>query len=340
MPTNAIKSTDKPGINPSGADFESVRALISSESAAVDKLILDRLSSDVALINQLGAYIINAGGKRLRPMIVLLSALASGYKGEKHVLLAAVIEFIHTATLLHDDVVDDSDMRRGRATANELWGNEASVLVGDFLYSRSFEMMVDAGSMRVMDILSHTTNMIAEGEVMQLLNVHEPDISEDQYDQVIRAKTAILFEAAAQIGAVIADQEDDVEQGLAAYGQHLGVAFQLVDDLLDYSSSSETLGKNIGDDLAVGKPTLPLIHAIRHGSASDSEMIREAIRTGGLDRIDDVIAVIESTDSLTYTAQRASAEAELAKQALAPLPDSEYKDAMLTLADFSVQRAY
>ena len=340
MPTNAIKSTDKPGINPSGADFESVRALISSESAAVDKLILDRLSSDVALINQLGAYIINAGGKRLRPMIVLLSALASGYKGEKHVLLAAVIEFIHTATLLHDDVVDDSDMRRGRATANELWGNEASVLVGDFLYSRSFEMMVDAGSMRVMDILSHTTNMIAEGEVMQLLNVHEPDISEDQYDQVIRAKTAILFEAAAQIGAVIADQEDDVEQGLAAYGQHLGVAFQLVDDLLDYSSSSETLGKNIGDDLAEGKPTLPLIHAIRHGSASDSEMIREAIRTGGLDRIDDVIAVIESTDSLTYTAQRASSEAELAKQALAPLPDSEYKDAMLTLADFSVQRAY
>ena len=340
MPTNAIKSTDKPGINPSGADFESVRALISSESAAVDKLILDRLSSDVALINQLGAYIINAGGKRLRPMIVLLSALASGYKGEKHVLLAAVIEFIHTATLLHDDVVDDSDMRRGRATANELWGNEASVLVGDFLYSRSFEMMVDAGSMRVMDILSHTTNMIAEGEVMQLLNVHEPDISEDQYNQVIRAKTAILFEAAAQIGAVIADQEDDVEQGLAAYGQHLGVAFQLVDDLLDYSSSSETLGKNIGDDLAEGKPTLPLIHAIRHGSASDSEMIREAIRTGGLDRIDDVIAVIESTDSLTYTAQCASAEAELAKQALAPLPDSDYKDAMLTLADFSVQRAY
>jgi octaprenyl-diphosphate synthase len=340
MPTNAIKSTDKPGINPSGADFESVRALISSESAAVDKLILDRLSSDVALINQLGAYIINAGGKRLRPMIVLLSALASGYKGEKHVLLAAVIEFIHTATLLHDDVVDDSDMRRGRATANELWGNEASVLVGDFLYSRSFEMMVDAGSMRVMDILSHTTNMIAEGEVMQLLNVHEPDISEDQYNQVIRAKTAILFEAAAQIGAVIADQEDHVEQGLAAYGQHLGVAFQLVDDLLDYSSSSETLGKNIGDDLAEGKPTLPLIHAIRHGSASDSEMIREAIRTGGLDRIDDVIAVIESTDSLTYTAQRASSEAELAKQALAPLPDSEYKDAMLTLADFSVQRAY
>lgn len=340
MPTNAINSTKHTENVPEAADFEAVRALISSESKAVDQLILDRLSSDVALINQLGAYIINSGGKRLRPMIVLLSALASGYQGDRHILLAAVIEFIHTATLLHDDVVDDSDMRRGKATANELWGNEASVLVGDFLYSRSFEMMVDAGSMRVMDILSHTTNMIAEGEVMQLLNVHEPDISEEQYDEVIRAKTAILFEAAARIGAVISDQPAAVEQGLAAYGQHLGVAFQLVDDMLDYSSSSETLGKNVGDDLAEGKPTLPLIHAIRHGSKRDQQLIKEAIRTGGLDRINDVMAAIESAGSLTYTAQRASAEAELAKQALAPVPDSDYKDAMLTLADFSVQRAF
>ena len=340
MSTNAIKSTQNSTHNPPRADFEAVRELISDESAAVDRLILDRLSSEVALINQLGAYIINSGGKRLRPMIVLLSALAGGYRGEKHILLAAVIEFIHTATLLHDDVVDDSDLRRGRATANELWGNEASVLVGDFLYSRSFEMMVDAGSMRVMDILSHTTNTIAEGEVMQLLNVHEPDITEAQYDRVIRAKTAILFEAAARIGAVISDQSPTVEQALADYGQHLGVAFQLVDDLLDYSSSSETLGKNVGDDLAEGKPTLPLIHAIRHGNERDSEMIREAIRTGGLDHIEDVIAAIESAGSLTYTSQRAFAEAELARQALVPIPDSAYKDAMLTLADFSVQRAY
>ena len=213
-------------------DIDGVQQLLKAESSAVDSLILNRLSSDVVLINQLGAYIINSGGKRLRPMIVLLSALACGYRGDRHILLAAVIEFIHTATLLHDDVVDSSDLRRGKATANDIWGNEASVLVGDFLYSRSFEMMVEANNMRVMDILSHTTNNIAEGEVMQLLNVHEPDITEQQYDEVIRAKTAILFEAAARIGAVISDQDSAIEQALASYGQHLGVAFQLVDDLL------------------------------------------------------------------------------------------------------------
>jgi octaprenyl-diphosphate synthase len=321
-------------------DFEQVLSLIAAERKATDRLILARLSSEVALINQLGAYIINSGGKRLRPMIVLLSALACGYRGDKHILLAAVIEFIHTATLLHDDVVDSSDMRRGQATANELWGNEASVLVGDFLYSRSFEMMVDAGSMPVMDILSHTTNMIAEGEVMQLLNIHEPDISEQQYEQVIRAKTAILFEAAARIGAIIADTEQSTQQALADYGQHLGVAFQLVDDLLDYSSSSETLGKNIGDDLAEGKPTLPLIHAMQHGTKAQVELIREAIRSGGLEHIDRVIDAIESCGSLAYTSRRASAEAEQAKQALSALPESAYKDAMLVLADFSVERAF
>ncbi|MGB5766661.1 MAG: octaprenyl diphosphate synthase [Arenicellales bacterium] len=321
-------------------DFEKVQELLKQQSSAVDQLILHRLSSDVVLINQLGAYIINSGGKRLRPMIVLLSALASGYQGDKHVLLAAVIEFIHTATLLHDDVVDSSDMRRGKATANELWGNEASVLVGDFLYSRSFEMMVEAGNMRVMDILSHTTNNIAEGEVMQLLNINEPDISEQSYDEVIRAKTAILFEAAARIGAVISEKDIDIEQALASYGQHLGVAFQLVDDLLDYSSSSEALGKNVGDDLAEGKPTLPLIHAMQHANESDRELLGEAIRSGGLDKINEVIAIIESTGSLAYTSQRASEEAELAKQALSNVPDSIYKDAMMTLADFSVQRLY
>ena len=323
-----------------GSDFDAVQSLLGEESSAVDELILHRLSSDVALINQLGAYIINSGGKRLRPMIVLLSALACGYRGDRHILLAAVIEFIHTATLLHDDVVDSSDLRRGKATANDIWGNEASVLVGDFLYSRSFEMMVEAGNMRVMDILSHTTNNIAEGEVMQLLNINEPDISEQRYDEVIRAKTAILFEAAARIGAVITEQDDEIEQALASYGQHLGVAFQLVDDLLDYSSSSEALGKNIGDDLAEGKPTLPLIHAMQNASAPDQELLAEAIRSGGLEKINEVISIIESTGSLAYTSQRASEEAELAKQALSNVPDSIYKDAMMTLADFSVQRLY
>ncbi len=321
-------------------DFEAVQELIKPESASVDQLIMKSLSSDVVLINQLGTYIINSGGKRLRPMIVLLSALASGYQGEKHTLLAAVIEFIHTATLLHDDIVDGSDMRRGKATANDVWGNEASVLVGDFLYSRSFEMMVEAGNMRVMDILSHTTNNIAEGEVMQLLNINEPDITEQRYDEVIRAKTAILFEAAARIGGVIADQNNEIEQALAGYGQHLGVAFQLVDDLLDYSSSSEALGKNIGDDLAEGKPTLPLIHAMQHAAASDRDLLSTAIRSGGLEKISEVIAIIESAGSLAYTSQRASAEAEKAKQALAPLPPSSYNDAMMILADFSVQRVY
>jgi len=321
-------------------DFEGVQELLKTDSSAVDSLILHRLSSDVVLINQLGAYIINSGGKRLRPMIVLLSALASGYQGDKHILLAAVIEFIHTATLLHDDVVDSSDMRRGKATANDIWGNEASVLVGDFLYSRSFEMMVEAGNMRVMDILSHTTNNIAEGEVMQLLNINEPDISEENYDAVIRAKTAILFEAAARIGGVIAEQNTEIEQALASYGQHLGVAFQLVDDLLDYSSSTEAMGKNVGDDLAEGKPTLPLIHAMQHASVADRDLLSAAIRSGGLDKINEVMAIIKSTDSLAYTSQRAAAEAEKAKAALSALPASVYKEAMITLADFSVQRVY
>ncbi|GBE45659.1 octaprenyl-diphosphate synthase [bacterium BMS3Bbin11] len=336
----ANKKPGTPQDSASVNDFKAVQSLLKSESTAVDQLILHRLSSDVVLINQLGTYIINSGGKRLRPMIVLLSALASGYQEDKHILLAAVIEFIHTATLLHDDVVDSSDMRRGKATANDIWGNDASVLVGDFLYSRAFEMMVEVGNMHIMDILSHTTNNIAEGEVMQLLNINDPDISEQRYDAVIRAKTAILFEAAARVGSVIANQNDEVEQALANYGQHLGVAFQLVDDLLDYSSSSEALGKNVGDDLAEGKPTLPLIHAMQYAASSDRDLLSAAIRSGGLEKIDEVIAIIESTGSLAYTSQRASAEAEKAKQALSPLPQSAYKDAMMILADFSVQRVY
>ncbi|UCC56004.1 MAG: polyprenyl synthetase family protein, partial [Gammaproteobacteria bacterium] len=247
-------------------NVEALRALVAEDVAAVDALIRERLTSDVALINQLSAYIINSGGKRLRPLLVLLAARACNVRGNQHINLAAVIEFIHTATLLHDDVVDASQRRRGNLTANTVWGNEAAVLVGDFLYSRAFEMMVDANDMRIMDILSHTTNAIAEGEVLQLLNCHDADTSEAHYLEVVRRKTAKLFEAAAQIGAVLGNQPEPVEAALANYGMHLGIAFQLIDDVLDYSASPEETGKNLGDDLAEGNPTLPLIHAMCQGT--------------------------------------------------------------------------
>ena len=321
-------------------DIDDIRQLVQADARAVDRVILTRLQSDVALINELGRYIVNSGGKRLRPLLVLLAARACGYQGHHHVELAAVIEFIHTATLLHDDVVDASDLRRGKDTANALWGNEAAVLVGDFLYSRSFEMMVDVGSMRVMEILSHTTNTIAEGEVMQLLNCHDPDTTEQRYREVIRYKTAKLFEASARLGAVLGGQDVVVEDALARYGMHLGTAFQLIDDALDYSASSEDLGKNIGDDLAEGKPTLPLIHAMRHGSAEQVETIRHAIEQGGLERIDRVLEAIESTDAIAYTAQSAQEEADLAIEALDMLPTSPYRDALYGLAEFSVNRTY
>ena len=305
---------------------------------AVDREIRSRLQSDVALINQLGHYIINNGGKRLRPLTVLLSSKAFGFRGQAHIQLATIIEFIHTATLLHDDVVDDSDMRRGQSTANAVWGNEASVLVGDFLYSRAFEMMVEVGRMEVMDILSHTTNTIAEGEVMQLMNCHNPDTSEENYIAVIRSKTAKLFEAATQLGAVITDQNKSICSAMANYGMHLGTAFQLIDDCLDYAQDSQTLGKNVGDDLAEGKPTLPLIHALRHGDGPQRQLIRQAIEAGGLEHIEAVLAAIESTGSIAYTARRAEEQAELAKQALTAVPDSPYKQALLDLAYFSVHR--
>jgi len=321
-------------------DIEDIRALVSADSEAVDRLILTRLSSDVALINELGRYIINSGGKRLRPLLVLLAARACGYQGKQHLELAAVIEFIHTATLLHDDVVDASELRRSAQTANAIWGNEAAVLVGDFLYSRSFEMMVSIGSMRVMEILSTTTNIIAEGEVLQLLNCHDPDTSEERYRDVIRYKTAKLFEASAQLGAVLGKQPQTTEQAMARYGMHLGTAFQLIDDALDYGSSGTDIGKNIGDDLAEGKPTLPLIHAMRHGTPEQVKAIREAIETGGRARIDTVLAAIESTNAIAYTAQSAQQEADLAIEALAELPASPYKEALYGLAEFSVSRSY
>ncbi len=321
-------------------DIDGIRELVRADSEAVDHLIIDRLRSDVALINELGRYIINSGGKRLRPLLVLLAARACGYQGQAHIELAAVIEFIHTATLLHDDVVDASNLRRGNRTANAIWGNEAAVLVGDFLYSRSFEMMVSVGSMRVMEILSHTTNIIAEGEVLQLLNCHDPDTSEDRYLEVIRYKTAKLFEASSQLGAVLGKQPALIEDSMVRFGMHLGTAFQLVDDALDYGSSTADIGKNIGDDLAEGKPTLPLIHAMRHGNPKQVKAIRSAIENGGLEQIDTVLEAIESTQAIAYTSQSAQEEADMAIEALAELPASPYKTALYGLAEFSVNRSY
>jgi octaprenyl-diphosphate synthase len=307
---------------------------------AVDALIQQCLHTDVALIDQLSHYIINSGGKRLRPMLVLLSANACQYQGDQHINLAAVIEFIHTATLLHDDVVDASQLRRGNMTANAVWGNEASVLVGDFLYSRAFEMMVDANNMRIMEIMSHTTNTIAEGEVLQLLNCHDAETTETRYMDVVSRKTARLFEAAAQIGAVLGEQSEHIETALANYGLHLGTAFQLIDDVLDYSASPEDTGKNVGDDLAEGKPTLPLIHAIHKGTPNQAKLIRKAIENGGHDNMQDVCAIIESTGAIPYTAHAAKRQADLAIAALNPLPDSASKEALYGLAEFSVDRRY
>ncbi len=321
-------------------DIAAIQTLISYDMQAVNALILKRLRSDVALVNQLGHYIINSGGKRLRPMLLLLSARAFGYQGTHHINLAAIVEFIHTATLLHDDVVDASQLRRGQQTANSVWGNEASVLVGDFLYSRAFQMMVEVNNMRVMEILSDATNIIAEGEVLQLLNCHEPDTSEADYLRVIRSKTAKLFEAAAQLGAVISEQPSESAQAMAKYGAHLGTAFQLIDDVLDYSATASEMGKNVGDDLAEGKPTLPLIYALKHGTPAQQQILREAISKGGKEFITDVIDSLESTDAIGYTAHAAQKEADMAIAALTGLPSSYYTDALYALAKFSVNRSY
>jgi octaprenyl-diphosphate synthase len=320
--------------------IDEIRALISEDMQAVDQLIRQQLHSEVVLINQLGAYIINSGGKRLRPVLLLLAARACDYQGNAHIDVAAIIEFIHTATLLHDDVVDDSSLRRGRETANAIWGNEASVLVGDFLYSRSFQMMVAIRSMRIMGILANTTNTIAEGEVMQLLNCQDPDTTEERYMDVIHCKTAKLFEAAAQLGAVLADRPLSEEEALANYGMHLGTAFQLIDDMLDYSDSSAAIGKNIGDDLAEGKPTLPLIYAMRHGAPQEASIIREAILQGGRENIGVITKTIESTGAIAYTTALAKLESERAIAALEAIPESPYKEALISLAEFSVSRTY
>ena len=318
--------------------FDDVVALCRNDMRAVDDLIRESLKSDVALVSQVSEYIVMSGGKRLRPMIVLLAARAFGYDDEQHVRAAAIIEFIHTATLLHDDVVDSSSRRRGKDSANAVFGNQASVLVGDFLYSRAFQMMVDIGSMRIMQILADATNTIAAGEVMQLMNVHDPDTTEDAYRQVIYRKTARLFEAGAQIAAVLAERSTTDETAMVRFGQELGTAFQLVDDALDFNASAEELGKNLGDDLAEGKATLPLIHAMREGSDADKELIRKAILGGGLDQLEKITAIIESTGALQYTAARAQEAADKAIGALSDVPDSDYKPALIAIADFSVQR--
>jgi octaprenyl-diphosphate synthase len=318
--------------------FDDVAELTRDDMRAVDQLIAQSLHSDVALVSQVSEYIVKSGGKRLRPVIVLLAARAFGYEGKQHIRAAAIVEFIHTATLLHDDVVDSSARRRGQDSANTVFGNQASVLVGDFLYSRAFQMMVDIDSMRVMQILADATNTIAAGEVMQLMNVHDPDTTEEAYRQVIYRKTARLFEAGAQIAAVLAQRSEREEQAMVRFGQELGTAFQLVDDALDFNASAEELGKNLGDDLAEGKATLPLIYAMENGSAEDKDLIRKAITEGGLDKLDKIQAIIESTGALQYTAARAQEAADSAIAVLSDVPDSDYKQALIAIAEFSVQR--
>ena len=321
-------------------DFSLIKTVMAEQMKLVDQEIINQLSSDVVLINQIGHHIISSGGKRLRPMLLVLSANALNYKGQHHISLAAVIEFIHTATLLHDDVVDESDLRRGKETANALWGNAASVLVGDFLYSRSFEMMVAVNNIRVMDILSHSTNAISEGEVLQLLNINNPDTDEAQYLKVIHRKTAKLFEAGTRLGAVLAGATNEVEEAVANYGVHLGNAFQIMDDMLDYTANQEELGKNLGDDLAEGKPTLPLIHAMEHGNQQQIQFIRDAIKQGNREAHADVLKIINETGSLQYTAQFAAKQAQLAIASIEILEDSTYKETMKQLALFSIQRKH
>lgn len=318
----------------------SVLAPIAAEMSRVDALIRDRLGSDVPLVRDVADYIVAGGGKRLRPALLLLTSAAAGYRGEARFELAAVVEFIHTATLLHDDVVDDSRLRRGRDTANASFGNAAAVLVGDFLYSRAFQMMVGVNSMRVMQVLADATNMIAEGEVLQLMNCRDPAVDEARYLEVVRRKTAKLFEAAARLGAILGGLSGELEQGLAAYGMHLGTAFQLIDDVLDYSGEVESIGKSLGDDLAEGKPTLPIIRVLRAGTPEQAERVRRAIVSGGRDDFAGVLKVIQATGALEYTRGIAHEQAEAARRAIDDLAPSIWKETLLELSAFSVTRRH
>lgn len=322
-------------------NLEQINELTAQDMADVNATILEQLNSEVSLINQLGYYIISGGGKRIRPMIAVLAARAVNYTGKQHVTVAALIEFIHTATLLHDDVVDESDMRRGKATANAAFGNAASVLVGDFIYTRAFQMMTSLGSLRVLALMSEAVNVIAEGEVLQLMNCNDPDITEESYMRVIYSKTARLFEAAAQSSAILADALPEQEKALQDYGRYIGTAFQLIDDLLDYSADGKTLGKNVGDDLSEGKPTLPLLHAMRNGTPEQSQMIREAIEQGnGRHLLEPVLETMHQCGSLEWTRQAAEHEADKAISALKALPESPWRSALEALAHMSVQREY
>jgi octaprenyl-diphosphate synthase len=315
-------------------------SLLEADMAEVDRVIRARLHSDVALVRQVSEYIIHSGGKRLRPALVVLAANALGYQGERHYEMAAVVEFIHTATLLHDDVVDASDLRRGRDTANALFGNATSVLVGDFLYSRAFQMMVSADDMRIMQVLSDATNIIAEGEVLQLMNCNDPDIDEAAYLRVIRYKTAKLFEAAGRLGAIVNQSPREVEDALGNYGMHLGTAFQIIDDVLDYSGETDLIGKNVGDDLAEGKPTLPLLYAMKHGAPEESAIIRTAILEGDSSHFQRILEIVERTGALTHARRQAEAESALAQAALSAIPGSNFKDALLQLSAFAVTREF
>ncbi|MGF1750233.1 octaprenyl diphosphate synthase [Vibrio cionasavignyae] len=321
-------------------DFKAIQSLTASDMVKVNETIQAQLNSEVSLINQLGFYIVNSGGKRIRPLLAILSAKALGYDGKAHTTAAAFIEFIHTATLLHDDVVDESDMRRGKATANAAFGNAASVLVGDYIYTRSFQMMTGLGSLRILELMSDAVNVIAEGEVQQLINCNDPDTTEASYMQVIYSKTARLFEAATQVGAILNDASPEVETALQNYGKYLGTAFQLIDDVMDYTSSGDDMGKNVGDDLAEGKPTLPLIHAMQHGKPEETAMIREAIeKSNGIDKIDAILATMKRVGSLSYTEEQAYKEADKAIAELTVLPESVYKDALVALAYMAVKRS-
>ncbi len=320
-------------------DLEAIKTLSNKDMQAVNQLIQKQVESDVALINQLGFYIVNSGGKRLRPLLTVLSARALAIEGKEHHALATIIEFIHTATLLHDDVVDESMMRRGRETANAVFGNQASVLVGDFLYSRAFQMMVELKRMRVMEILSDATNRIAQGEVMQLMNCNDPNTTEQSYMEVIYSKTARLFEAATQLAAVITNQNKEIELAMQEYGKQLGTAFQLIDDVLDYTANERDMGKKAGDDLAEGKPTLPLLHAMWHSSPSDATLIKNAIENrNGMEHFERIISLMEKHGSIAYTREKALSASQAAKNALTILPETDYKQALLALANLAVNR--
>jgi octaprenyl-diphosphate synthase len=319
-------------------DFKAISAAVEGDFLKVNDFIFKQLHTHVPLIKEIGNYIIDSGGKRLRPLVCLLSARALGYQGTQHIEVAAVVEFLHTATLLHDDVVDESSLRRGKASANEVWGNAPSVLVGDFLISRSFQMVVNVGDMKILQILSNATNLIAEGEVLQLINCKNPDTTEAQYMEVIRYKTAKMFEASAQSGAVLAKPDEATELAFARYADHLGSAFQLIDDVLDYTGSAEEMGKNVGDDLAEGKPTLPLIYALQHAKEDEQNLIRTAIRTGGLGQIDAITNAVRTCGAIDYTIERANEQARLAKEALGEIENSIYKEALLALCDLAVDR--